>query len=559
MSEAQRILALARRASTRGERLCLATVVQVEGSAYRKPGARMLVTSGGERVGTISGGCLETEVSRKAWWLTADGARVERYASFMDEDGGAPYGLGCGGTVSLLLEQGEPVDAVLAALERVLRTRRPEVVVTALSGGRQGSGLGDGRPVDASRRVHRLAGTVAVLAPAHPVGTPLSPRPESVANGSRRPALEVMYLREAWPQVASGGPQAGEDGASARSGLEPSLLGVPGCQAGGTTWAALEQAARNVFATRESRLLTNEFRAYPAGRADPASQGELAGRVMADGQAAWFLEYLAPPPALTLFGAGDDAQPIAELAHTLGWRVSVVDGRAHLARRERFPQADEVCVLDYADPALRAACGMARDTDSSNAGALPPASHSSRKGEAAASSAKGAAAGPHGVAAGLDASAALRADEIAVILTHSYEQDRALLQALLPRKLLYLGILGPRHRTERLLAEIVPSLGLSVEQGLARLHSPVGLDLGAGDPAAVALSIVAEIQAVLHGRSVQITRSQPPARGAQPDAGAEPVARIEPVTGTDLGAGPTPDSGDDSGNFAAGRLKDQLV
>jgi len=52
----------------------LATVVHVRGSAYRRPGARMLILDDGTRIGTISGGCLETDVARKAWWWTDEGA-----------------------------------------------------------------------------------------------------------------------------------------------------------------------------------------------------------------------------------------------------------------------------------------------------------------------------------------------------------------------------------------------------------------------------------------------------------------------------------------------------
>ena len=62
---------------------------------------------------------------------------------------------------------------------------------------------------------------------------------------------------------------------------------------------------------------------------------------------AYFVEYLAPAAALTIFGAGDDAQPIVDFAHTLGWRVTVADGRAHLATRARFPLADTVRVIDW--------------------------------------------------------------------------------------------------------------------------------------------------------------------------------------------------------------------
>ncbi len=406
MSETQRIVALARRARARGEQLCLATVVRVEGSAYRKPGARMLVTSSGERVGTISGGCLESEVSRKIWWLTANGSRIERYASFADEDGGTPYGLGCGGAVSLLLEQGEPALAVLDALGRVLTARQPAVVITALG-------------LDATE--DRQLGTVAVLA---------------LRDGIGRSAIDVHHRK-------------------------------PGRCALGRNAGPVLGAAEAVFAQQRSVWLDGELAEIPSRRQEA--------------EPAYFLEYLAPPPAITIFGAGDDAQPIVELAHTLGWRVTVADGRAHLARRERFSLADEVRVLDYADPALRSVCGMARDD-------APGSALSST---------------------GLAESAGLPCDDLAVILTHSFEQDRALLTALLPRKLRYLGILGPRHRTGRLIEDVAPAIGLSVAECFARLHSPVGLDLGAGDPAAVALSIVAEIQAGLHDRQVQVSRILP--------------------------------------------------
>jgi xanthine/CO dehydrogenase XdhC/CoxF family maturation factor len=89
----------------------------------------------------------------------------------------------------------------------------------------------------------------------------------------------------------------------------------------------------------------------------------------------------------------------------------------------------------------------------------------------------------------------VEAGDRAVILTHSYEQDRALLTELLPHPLEYLGILGPLHRTARIIDEIKHHLGLSSEECFARLHAPVGLPLGAGDPSVIALAIVAEIQA----------------------------------------------------------------
>ena len=83
-------------------------------------------------------------------------------------------------------------------------------------------------------------------------------------------------------------------------------------------------------------------------------------------------------------------------------------------------------------------------------------------------------------------------------MTHNYLHDRALLEQWLPSPALYLGVLGPKRRTERLLGEMPP--GLVTDDALSRLHSPVGLDIGADTPELIALSIIAGIQAVAAGR-----------------------------------------------------------
>ena len=73
----------------------------------------------GEYAGTISGGCLETEVLRKASWLVRDGAVVERYSTMFDDTAEVPFGLGCGGVVDLLLEPADTPEcrALMTALE----------------------------------------------------------------------------------------------------------------------------------------------------------------------------------------------------------------------------------------------------------------------------------------------------------------------------------------------------------------------------------------------------------------------------------------------------------
>jgi xanthine/CO dehydrogenase XdhC/CoxF family maturation factor len=87
---------------------------------------------------------------------------------------------------------------------------------------------------------------------------------------------------------------------------------------------------------------------------------------------------------------------------------------------------------------------------------------------------------------------------------HSFEQDCILLKALHPQKLKYLGILGPMHRTNHVLFTTPQELTNKDGEWLERLHAPVGLPIGSGDAATIALSIVAEIQSELHGKQVMV-------------------------------------------------------
>jgi xanthine dehydrogenase accessory factor len=352
MSELRQIVELWRAAKARQEEVCLATVVRVEGSSYRKPGARMLLTRGGQRAGTISGGCLEGEVTKKAWWLTENGPTIQRYSSFFDDDSPAPYGLGCGGTVHVLLERGEAAHAVLNALDQSFSARIPFVTVTDTD-----------------------QGATLLVQPA----------------GADRPS--PSYEKTVSSEISS-----------------------------------LAQLAMN-----ERRSF------YAASQTNPDSTVQL------------FIEYAGPRSALTVFGAGDDAKPLADYAQSLGWHVTIADGRSHLARADRFPLVDRLLILNYEE-------------------ALPL-----RK-------------------------LAIDTEYAFVLLTHSYEQDRAILLELLPSKPKYLGVLGPRQRTERLVGEIAAQIDMSPEECMSRLHAPVGFDIGAHTPESIALSIVTEIVAVLNGR-----------------------------------------------------------
>jgi xanthine/CO dehydrogenase XdhC/CoxF family maturation factor len=88
-------------------------------------------------------------------------------------------------------------------------------------------------------------------------------------------------------------------------------------------------------------------------------------------------------------------------------------------------------------------------------------------------------------------------------MTHKYESDLALLRTLLPSPVRYIGILGPKNRTQRLLQDLKSEGFVPTDAQLQRLYAPVGLDIGADSPEAIALAIITEIQMVLTGRSGQ--------------------------------------------------------
>jgi len=133
MTDLEQILELWKALRTSGAEYVLATVVKVEGSGYRKPGARMLIAADGRRAGTISGGCLEGEVVRKAFWRTENGPVVQRYST-NPEDGEVPYGMGCGGVIHLLLERSKTAHAMLEQLSASFANRLPLTITTILDG-----------------------------------------------------------------------------------------------------------------------------------------------------------------------------------------------------------------------------------------------------------------------------------------------------------------------------------------------------------------------------------------------------------------------------------------
>jgi xanthine dehydrogenase accessory factor len=133
VTDLERILSVWRVLEAVAADYVLATIVEVQGSSYRKPGTCMLLAPDGRHIGTVSGGCLEAEVASRAWWLTANGPTVQRYST-IEDDGDLPYGSGCGGVVFLLLERRATARPLLAALEQAFLQRIPIAVATILEG-----------------------------------------------------------------------------------------------------------------------------------------------------------------------------------------------------------------------------------------------------------------------------------------------------------------------------------------------------------------------------------------------------------------------------------------
>lgn len=162
-----------------------------------------------------------------------------------------------------------------------------------------------------------------------------------------------------------------------------------------------------------------------------------------------FIEFIKPAVSLVVVGAGNDVMPLVDMAAILGWETTVVDGRANYAKTERFPFACQVLVSKPEDVIKQ-----------------------------------------------------ITIDEQTVfaLMTHNYNYDMAMLKELVGRNVVYIGLLGPRKKLDRILGELQENgLNLS-EQQLATIHGPVGLDIGAETSEEIALSIIAEIKAVLSGK-----------------------------------------------------------
>ncbi len=393
-----------------GHRAALATVVRIVGSAYRRPGAKLLVEEGGGSLGSVSGGCLEADVREVAKAVLDSGQPWLRHYDTADESILWGLGLGCNGSVDVLVQPATtgPLKRLLPRLGELFAGDAPFALATLLPGGTE-----------------------------PPTTTGASP-----SGGGRQEANAGAVVL-----VESGG-----------------LAAARGIAAAGPGRGKPEPAPRE---------LTDDL----AARAQAALAAGASGVQEAGGRRI-FVEVQQPPPHLLVCGAGDDAKPLVAYAADVGFRVTVIDHRPALLDPAWFA------------PASRRVVARPEDLDVD----LPAPSRS-----------------------------------LAVVKTHSLHHDREWVRRLLAAGLPYIGVLGPRARTESILRDVgaggagaagavagaadavaaARTAGAAARQGAwgtasadggrpaaaERVFGPVGLDLGADGPRQVAVSIVAELLA----------------------------------------------------------------
>ncbi len=166
------------------------------------------------------------------------------------------------------------------------------------------------------------------------------------------------------------------------------------------------------------------------------------------GQMEVYIEPIEPSPELYIVGAGHVAFHLARVAYEVGFVVHVVDDREKFANAERFPNAADIVVDGIPDWLARTA---------------------------------------------------LPAHAYVVVVTRGHTNDLEAMRALAPRDLRYLGLIGSRAKVTRIYDELLKDGQLDPER-LAHVHAPIGLDIGAVTPQEIAVSILAELIAVKHGK-----------------------------------------------------------
>ncbi len=238
-------------------------------------------------------------------------------------------------------------------------------------------------------------------------------------------------------------------------GIGNKLLVRPGLDAMGT----LGDAELNRVVARDALA---ELDAGRTGTRRYGAQGQIiaeAGAGKGDDTPAEllvFIESFAPPPQMIIFGAVDFTGALGRVAKVLGYRVVICDARKVFATRQRFPMADDILV-EWPDRVFE------------------------------------------------QLGADLSVRDVVCILTHDPKFDVPAIQGALRTGAGYIGVMGSRATHERRMARLT-DVGITDPADLARVHAPIGLDIGARSPEETAISICAEIIATRSGRPVRSLR-----------------------------------------------------
>ncbi|WP_135854016.1 XdhC family protein [Halorussus salinus] len=260
------------------------------------------------------------------------------------------------------------------------------------------------------------------------------------ADASFRPALDALADGERVALLT----MVGGEGSDGRDGYPDAPVGA----------RALVADSGAVLETPDSRpALPGDLLEAVGERAGEFAAAGRSDTVTVEtdrGTARVFVDGLEPPPELLVFGHGADVRPVSRLARDAGFRVTVATARGARADGERFPAAHEVTAT----------------RPSEIADAIPRP-----------------------------------AETYAVVMSHNFVDDRLAVEALLETDVPYVGLMGPRKRFEEMREEVAESRSPLSADELERVGTPVGLDLGGGEPYQIALSVVGEVLAVSNDRA----------------------------------------------------------
>ncbi|WP_083657424.1 XdhC family protein [Paenibacillus sp. FSL R5-0766] len=390
--------------AARETRCVLATAIKVEGHAYRKQGVSMLLTEDGKMVGSISPGCLESDLqARVSRVLDTKQMEFAEYDMRPEDDLSWGEAIGCGGLVVVLLE---PVCGELRSTLQEMHECFQSGAATALTRTFQD----DYTRVEYNWKRIEPTGTrrQPILRPS------LVPPHDRVANYN--PALLQVDVH------SSGNIKHEHSGSKQHSPDIPRLTLVP------EMVTATSNESHSSHLSGDSQHFSDTDAEIPTNDGISTNPWELPQQLTS---------LYTPKSRLIIIGAGNDVIPVVRLAGSAGFRVVIADWRESLCTSERFPETELV---------LGFPCEIMPQLNVNNGDYL-------------------------------------------ILMSHNFPRERELLEMLVDSEYAYLGIMGSKTRTARLL-DGLPSL--------KHIHSPVGLSIGADGPEEIAISIAAELIACKH-------------------------------------------------------------